>query len=47
MSNGTKPVYRDFGLNESNEAFGVDLNGSEGSINTGAPNEDIVQNHLT
>ena len=34
MSNGTKPVYRDFGLNDSNEAFGVDLNGSEGSINS-------------
>ncbi|XP_073254284.1 uncharacterized protein [Porites lutea] len=34
MSKGTKPVYRAFSLNDSNEAFGVDLNGSKDSINS-------------
>ena len=34
MPEGTTPIYRAYSLNDSDEAFGVDVNGSEGSINS-------------
>ena len=34
MPEGTTPIYRAYSLNDSDETFGVDVNGSGGSINS-------------